>query len=209
MPSRTSGAEGGPGRRNGSNPNTAPRSDPYIMGNQQRSAIATLVERRTRLTLLVPLPGGHTAQSVGDALIGALMPLPAPLRRSLTWDQGNEMFHHLRVEAATGIRIYFADARSPWQRWTNENTGAAPPVLPQEQRPGRLDEPSTSSASPPNSTPDPASASTASPRTKPCDDQPVTSSPSPFATTTRNRPPCPRSPAPDAASGAIDSKDLP
>ena len=92
------------------------------MGSQQRSAVATLVERKTRLTMLLPLPTGHTAQSVRDALIKAFAPLPASLRRSLTWDQGNEMFQHARVEAATGITIYFADPRSPWQRGTNENT---------------------------------------------------------------------------------------
>jgi transposase, IS30 family len=92
------------------------------MGIQQRSAIATLVERKTRLTMLIPLPDDHTAPSLADALISAFTPLPPPLRRSLTWDQGNEMFQHQRLEAHTGIRVYFADPRSPWQRGTNENT---------------------------------------------------------------------------------------
>jgi IS30 family transposase len=93
-----------------------------IVGAGQRSAIATLVERKTRFTLLVRLPGDHSARSVGDALISAFAKLPARLRRTLTWDQGNEMFHHERIEQATGLGIFFADPHSPWQRGTNENT---------------------------------------------------------------------------------------
>ena len=93
-----------------------------IIGAGQRSAIATLVERKTRYTILVPLPGGHAAAPVADALISAFTTLPAGLRRTLTWDQGNEMFQHARIEQATGLQIYFADPHSPWQRGTNENT---------------------------------------------------------------------------------------
>jgi transposase InsO family protein len=69
-----------------------------------------------------PPPLDHSAQSVGDALIKVLSQLPPNLRRSLTWDQGNEMFHHERIERETGLRIFFADPHSPWQRGSNENT---------------------------------------------------------------------------------------
>ena len=93
-----------------------------IVGAQQRSAVATLVERKMRLTLLIRLPYGHSAQHVGDALITTFTQLPVKLRRTLTWDQGNEMFHHQRIEAATGLKIYFADPHSPWQCGSNENT---------------------------------------------------------------------------------------
>jgi IS30 family transposase len=80
------------------------------------------VERKTRFTILLRLAADHSAQSVGDALIRAFTRLPAGLCRTLTWDQGNEMFHHHRIEIATGLKIYFCDPHAPWQRGSNENT---------------------------------------------------------------------------------------
>lgn len=94
-----------------------------IMGStESNSAIATLVERSLRLVFLVRLPHGHTAGAVAEALIPVIASMPETLRRSLTWDQGHEMAHHLHISEQTGIAIYFADPRSPWQRGTNENT---------------------------------------------------------------------------------------
>ena len=84
-----------------------------IVGAGQRSEIATLVERKTRHTILLSVGGNHSAQVVGDALTAAYTQLPPALRRTLTWDQGNEMFHHERIEASTGGRIYFADRTRP------------------------------------------------------------------------------------------------
>ena len=54
-------------------------------------------------------------------LIETFNQLPVRLRRTLTWDQGNEMFHHQRIETEAGLKIYFADPHSPWQRGSNEN----------------------------------------------------------------------------------------
>ncbi len=93
-----------------------------LVGAGQRSAIITLVERKTRFTILRRLAVDHSAQSVGDALIRTFSRLPAGLCRSLTWDQGNELFHHRRIELGTGLKIYFCDPHSPWQRGSNENT---------------------------------------------------------------------------------------
>lgn len=93
-----------------------------LIGAGQRSAIVTLVERKTRFTILVRLPGDHSARSVGNALIHTFTRLPTGLCRTLTWDQGNEMFHHQRIEKTTGLKIYFCDPHAPWQRGSNENT---------------------------------------------------------------------------------------
>jgi len=71
------GAEGGPGKRTQSNLGTASRSDPYITGEGNRSAIGTLVERSTRYVMLLHLPTDHTAEAVRDALTRRVLTLPA------------------------------------------------------------------------------------------------------------------------------------
>ena len=93
-----------------------------IMGEANKTAIATLVERATRYTMLVHLPDGHTAEAVRDGLITTISTLPAHLRGSLTWDQGAEMAGHKQFSMATDMTVYFCDPASPWQRGTNENT---------------------------------------------------------------------------------------
>jgi len=93
-----------------------------IIGKDSASAVATLVERSFRYTMLGYLPIDHTAASVRDAIVPLLSALPDQLRRSLTWDQGSEMACHLQVAEQADIDVYFADPHSPWQRGTNENT---------------------------------------------------------------------------------------
>jgi len=93
-----------------------------IIGRRHNSAIGTLVERRTRLTLLLALPQGHGAAEVRRALTRRIRTLPTQLRRTLTWDQGAEMGEHLRFSVDSGVQVYFCDPRSPWQRGSNENT---------------------------------------------------------------------------------------
>jgi len=93
-----------------------------ITGEQNKTAIATLVERTTRYTMLVHLPGCHDAETVRDGLIATMKTLPAHLRGSLTWDQGAEMAGHKAFSMATDMTVYFCDPASPWQRGTNENT---------------------------------------------------------------------------------------
>jgi IS30 family transposase len=93
-----------------------------IKGKNNASAIGTLVERTTGYTLLLHLPDGFRAEQVTAAITQAMAELPAKLRRSLTWDQGKELSGHKQIAEATGLRVYFCDPHSPWQRATNENT---------------------------------------------------------------------------------------
>ncbi len=91
-----------------------------IAGNQ-RSFIATLVERKTRYVLLAKVESKET-DVVIDALVRQMKKLPASLRRSLTLDRGSEFAQHARFTVATDLKVYFCDPRSPWQRGSNENT---------------------------------------------------------------------------------------
>jgi len=92
-----------------------------LISGTHNSHIATLVERRSRFTMLIKVKGKDTA-SVVSALSRHVRTLPASLRRSLTWDRGSEMASHKDFTVATDVQVYFCDPRSPWQRGTNENT---------------------------------------------------------------------------------------
>ncbi|QEH94599.1 IS30 family transposase [Dermacoccus abyssi] len=104
-----------------------------IMG-QRPSAVATLVERSTRLVRVVALPDGYKADAVRDALIENLADVPPQFRRSLTWDRGREMAFHDQVTHALGMQVFFCDARSPWQRGTNEKHEPVAASVPREER---------------------------------------------------------------------------
>lgn len=93
-----------------------------IIGKNNGSAIATIVERATGYLLLLHLPHGRGAEHVAAALTQRLVELPDSLRKSLTWDQGKELSQHAQVSIDADIDIYFADPHTPWHRPSNENT---------------------------------------------------------------------------------------
>ena len=92
-----------------------------IKGQRGASAVGTLVERTTLFVALAKITG----PSAADAVAGfshVLQRIDVQRRLSLTYDQGREMARHEQLTERTGVKVYFADPHSPWQRARNENT---------------------------------------------------------------------------------------
>lgn len=92
-----------------------------VVGKNNRSAIGTIVERTTRTVILVPLKN-KSADEVTKAFAKEILKLPKQMRLTMTHDQGREMAKHKLLTEMTGVKIFFAHPRSPWERGTNENT---------------------------------------------------------------------------------------
>ena len=93
----------------------------FIKGAGNQSSVGVLVERSSRLVLLARMDDA-TAASAVLGFAAKLNLIAAPLRLSLTYDQGKEMAKHAELTAQTGVKVYFCDPHSPWQRGSCENT---------------------------------------------------------------------------------------
>ncbi|MDP3971423.1 MAG: IS30 family transposase [Candidatus Nanopelagicales bacterium] len=89
-----------------------------IIGKAGRTAVATMVERVTRLTVIIKVSSRRSC-----TVIAALARrMRAHHLESITWDQGKELALHATLTSKLQVPVYFADAHSPWQRGSNENT---------------------------------------------------------------------------------------
>ena len=97
------------------------REGDFIKGAGNKSSVGVLVERTSRLVLLARMDDA-TAASALAGFSAKLNSITAPLRKSFTYDQGKEMSRHVDLAAQPGVKVYFCDPHSPWQRGTCENT---------------------------------------------------------------------------------------
>ncbi|OAD41570.1 IS30 family transposase, partial [Polaribacter atrinae] len=92
-----------------------------VIGKNHKSAIGTIVERKTRFTLIVKLES-KKAGEVANKFSKILNKLNPIYKKSMTYDNGIEMARHEIITKNTGMKIYFAHPYSSWERGTNENT---------------------------------------------------------------------------------------
>jgi IS30 family transposase len=92
----------------------------FVKGAGNASAIGTLVERKSRYTLIAKMKNCG-AEAALEGFTRVLGRLPQQMRKSLTYDQGKEMAKHKLLAKRLKMNVYFCDPHSPWQRPTNEN----------------------------------------------------------------------------------------
>lgn len=91
-----------------------------IIGVWTGSALNTNRERKSRKMFIEKI-NRKTAENTRLATVKRFKSLPEWARKTKTDDNWCEFTQHEKVTKEIGMKIYFADPYSSWQRWTNEN----------------------------------------------------------------------------------------
>jgi IS30 family transposase len=88
----------------------------FMLFARYGQSVLVLHERASRLTALVRT-NTRKAEPTAALLAQLIEPLPKRLKRSLTFDNGNEFAEHHRL----GLKTFFCDPHAPWQKGGVEN----------------------------------------------------------------------------------------
>ena len=91
-----------------------------IIGKGRKSALLTLVERKSLYTVMVKL-SSRNAMELADKLTAAMKTLKRKIT-TITFDNGKEFAEHKTISKKLNADVYFAHPYSSWERGTNENT---------------------------------------------------------------------------------------
>lgn len=91
-----------------------------IVGHGHKGFLLSLVDRHTKLTMLVKL-ADKTAQGVFKAIVSRLYPIRDSVK-TMTFDNGTEFAMHDSITTAIGALCYFATPYHSWERGLNEHT---------------------------------------------------------------------------------------
>jgi IS30 family transposase len=94
-----------------------------IIGAKQQGVILSLVDRKSKLTLLGKMNGKY-AEQVPEIIKECLKRLPKKeiTMHTLTLDNGKEFSKHNWITKLTGLNCYFATPYHSWERGLNEHT---------------------------------------------------------------------------------------
>jgi IS30 family transposase len=93
-----------------------------VHGRRTNACLTTLVERKTRYTMIRRCRNRRARTVTRAAAEALLATLPSPaLRRTMTFDNGSEFARHAELTRVTGVACFFANPYSAWERGANEN----------------------------------------------------------------------------------------
>ena len=93
-----------------------------VVGRPGEAVLATYVERKSRYLVSFKMPSRHAAPMAAATVRHLGRKIHPRLRATVTFDNGKEFAGFKSMQVRLGLRAYFADPHSPWQRATNENT---------------------------------------------------------------------------------------
>ena len=104
-----------------------------IVGKGNHGAIVTLIERSTNMLFMRKLPKGENAKELARTVIHLLRPFKEQIK-SITTDNGTEFACHEMISKSLGVKVYFADPYSSWQKGGIENAnGLARQYIPKSE----------------------------------------------------------------------------
>ena len=87
---------------------------------KQSDILLTLQDRKTRYWIMNKLPR-KDAETTANMVRDRFAEMPKKARKTITLDNGSEFAQHRKLEQKTGVRAFFCEPHSPWQRGSIEN----------------------------------------------------------------------------------------
>lgn len=110
-----------------------------IIGGNHQGVVVTLVERRSKYTLMGKSEN-KTAAAVHKVVVELLQSTHLP-KKTITFDNGTEFAYHELIAGDLDAQVYFANPYHSWERGLNENTnGLIRQFIPKKQNLKELDE---------------------------------------------------------------------
>jgi IS30 family transposase len=93
----------------------------FMMFSRCGQGLMVLHERQSRFNM-VCRPANRKAAPTARTIARQLGKLPQPLRRTISFDNGNEFAEHHQLHMTLGVQTFFCDPHSPWQKGGVENS---------------------------------------------------------------------------------------
>jgi IS30 family transposase len=93
----------------------------FMLFARSGQGLLVLHERQTRFNM-VGRPSDRKAARTARTIDRQLNKLPQAMRKTISFDNGNEFAEHHRLHDALGVQTFFCDPHSPWQKGGVENS---------------------------------------------------------------------------------------